>query len=201
MFGNHRLLKVAWLCFVLAGILLATPAVKAQSSREKSADSYFARGIEWQARGEFDRGIAGFGLASAFDPHFARAYYMRARAHLSNGDVKAALGNFNGALELDPRHVAAYNDRGYAISEIGEDAAALADFNRALELDPRFARAYYNRAFIRIRQRDYKRNFRFKQGDRDDRDVVARLTLRRAACLFRSGAARGEAKSDHCAKR
>jgi hypothetical protein len=46
MFGNHRLLKVAWLLFVLVGILLATPAVKAPSSREKSAASYFARGIE-----------------------------------------------------------------------------------------------------------------------------------------------------------
>ena len=55
MLGNQRLLKVAWLCFVLAGILLAAPAVKAQSSREKSAASYLARGIEWQARGEFDR--------------------------------------------------------------------------------------------------------------------------------------------------
>ena len=32
MFGNHRLLKVAWLCFVLAGIPLATPAVKAPAS-------------------------------------------------------------------------------------------------------------------------------------------------------------------------
>jgi tetratricopeptide (TPR) repeat protein len=75
------------LCFVLAGILLAAPAVKAQSSREKSAASYFARGIEWQARGEFDRAIADFGIAIAFDPHFARAYYMRGRAHLSNGCV------------------------------------------------------------------------------------------------------------------
>jgi hypothetical protein len=49
MFGNHRLLKVAKLRSVLAGILLAAPAAKAQSSREKLAASYFARGIEWQA--------------------------------------------------------------------------------------------------------------------------------------------------------
>src|SRR5262245_20771759 len=159
MFGNHRLLKVAWLCLVLAGILLAAPAVKAQSSREKPRASYFARGAEWQARGEFDRAIADFGIAIAFDPQFARAYYMRGRAHLSNGDLKAALGNFNRALELDPRHAAAYNDRGYALSEIGEDAAALADFNRALELNPRLDRAYHNRALVRIRQRDYKAEF------------------------------------------
>jgi hypothetical protein len=32
MFGNHRLLKVAWLFIVLAGILFAAPAVKAQYS-------------------------------------------------------------------------------------------------------------------------------------------------------------------------
>src|SRR5262249_61315525 len=72
MFGNRRPLKVAWLRFVLAGILLATPAVKAQSSREKSAASYFSRGIEWQARGEFDRAIARFGIPIAFDLHFPR---------------------------------------------------------------------------------------------------------------------------------
>jgi hypothetical protein len=40
MFSNHWLLKVAGSFFVLAGILLATPAIKAQSSREKSASAW-----------------------------------------------------------------------------------------------------------------------------------------------------------------
>src|SRR5262245_31649801 len=142
MFSNHRLLKIAWLCFVLACIPPATlTTVQAQSTRANSAASYFARGSELHARGEFDRAIADYGIAVTFDPRFARAYHTRARAHLSKGDVEAALGDFNLALELDPRHAAAYNDRGYVLSEIGEDAAALADFNRAIELDPRFARA------------------------------------------------------------
>jgi len=35
MFGNHRLLKVAWLCFVLAEILLTTPAAEAEDDFEQ----------------------------------------------------------------------------------------------------------------------------------------------------------------------
>ena len=60
MLSNHRSLKITWLCFVLSEILLTTQtAVRAQSSREMSAASYFARGSEWQARGEFDRANRG----------------------------------------------------------------------------------------------------------------------------------------------
>jgi hypothetical protein len=50
MFSDHRLLKDAGPCFVLPVILLAIPkASQAQSSRAKSAASYFVRGSEWQA--------------------------------------------------------------------------------------------------------------------------------------------------------
>jgi hypothetical protein len=77
MFGNHRLLKVAWLCIVLAGILSAAPAVKAQSSRAKSAASYFARGSEWKARGEFDRAIADFAQCVALKPEMKSSLEQR----------------------------------------------------------------------------------------------------------------------------
>ena len=42
MFGNHWLLKVAWLCLVLAGILLVTPVVAA-SQKAPEADADFAQ--------------------------------------------------------------------------------------------------------------------------------------------------------------
>ena len=58
MFSNRSLLKGVGLYFGAAGLLLACiPAVRAQSSRAESAASYFARGSEWYARGDFDRAI------------------------------------------------------------------------------------------------------------------------------------------------
>src|SRR4030095_7141085 len=97
--------------------LLSRTSARAQSSRAESAASYFARGSEWHARGEFDRAIDDYAIAITFDPRFARAYYARARARISKGEVEAALSDFNRALELDPRQAGAYNDRGYILSE------------------------------------------------------------------------------------
>src|SRR5215813_10510159 len=136
MFGGRHSMKVVGLCYVAAWLLLASSvAAQTQASRAKTAASYFARGSEFQEHGEFDRAIAAYDIAIAFDPRFERAYYARARARLVRGEIESALVDFNRAIELDPRHAAVYNDRGYALSEIGEQVAALADFNRALELD------------------------------------------------------------------
>ena len=77
MFSNHRLLKTAGLCFVLVGILLATTAARAQSSRAKSAASYFARGSEWLARGEFDRAMADFAQCVALKPDMKSSLEQR----------------------------------------------------------------------------------------------------------------------------
>src|SRR5215510_6102280 len=86
MFSAPRLLKVSGVCFVTAVFLLASlTTAQAQSSRVKSAASYFARGSEWHARGEFERAIDDYGIAITFDPGFTKAYYARARARLSKG--------------------------------------------------------------------------------------------------------------------
>src|SRR5262249_59595861 len=86
MFSKHRLLKVAGVYVVAAGFLLASlKTAQAQSSRAKSAASYFARGSEWQARGEYDRAIDDYGMGITLHPGFSPAYYPRAPAPLSQG--------------------------------------------------------------------------------------------------------------------
>jgi tetratricopeptide (TPR) repeat protein len=113
MFSNHNLLKVSGVCFVASGFLLASLTIaQEQSSRAKSAASFYARGNEWHARGEFDRAIDDYSIAIIFNPSFAQAYYFRARARLSKGEREAALGDFNRALELDPRYAEVYANRG-----------------------------------------------------------------------------------------
>lgn len=106
MFSNHWLLKVAGLCLVFAGILPATPtAAQAQSSRAKSAASYFARGSEWLARGEFDRAVADYNLALSLNPRYAEVYANRGMLHLRLGRRADADADFArcGALKPDMR--------------------------------------------------------------------------------------------------
>src|SRR5262245_45231680 len=69
LFSNRRLLKGVGLRLGAAGLaLMYTMAANAQSSRAESAASYFARGREWHARGDFNRAIADYGIAIIFDP-------------------------------------------------------------------------------------------------------------------------------------
>jgi hypothetical protein len=78
MFSKHRLLKVAVVCVVAAGLALAAlTTARAQSSRAESAASYFARGSEWQARGEFDRVIADFAQCVALKPEMKSSLEQR----------------------------------------------------------------------------------------------------------------------------
>jgi hypothetical protein len=69
LFGNRHSMKGVGLYFVAAWLLLAyLVAAQTRASRAKSAVSYFARGSEWRERGEFDRAIADYDIAIAFDP-------------------------------------------------------------------------------------------------------------------------------------
>ena len=78
MFSNHRLLKVAGVCLVAAEFLFAPlTTARAQASREKSAASYFARGIEWQTRGEFDHAMADFEQCVALKPDMKSSLEQR----------------------------------------------------------------------------------------------------------------------------
>jgi len=53
--------------------------------------------------GAFDRAIDDFGLAIAFDPGQAGAWYNRAAARYLKGDLDGALADFNRALQINPR--------------------------------------------------------------------------------------------------
>src|SRR5262244_388699 len=96
MFGGRHSMKVVGLCYVAAWLLLASSvAAQTQASRAKTAASYFARGSEFQEHGEFDRAIADYDIAIAFDPRFERAYYARARARLARGEIESALSELS----------------------------------------------------------------------------------------------------------
>src|SRR5262245_62564978 len=69
--------------------------VQAQNSRDSSSISYLERGNEWMAKGEWDRAIADYDLAIAFNSRAAIAYYNRGLARRRKGDLAGALGDFD----------------------------------------------------------------------------------------------------------
>src|SRR5262245_50947823 len=123
--------------------------VQAQSSRASSSNSYLERGNEWMAKGEWDRAIADYDLAIAFNSRAAIAYYNRGLARRRKGDLAGAIGDFDRAIELNPRDANAYLFRGLVSHTMGEFDAAIGDFSRAIEFDPRNARAWNNRGKAR----------------------------------------------------
>src|SRR5215813_3074036 len=101
-------------------------APEAQSSRALSAASYLDRGNGWLKKGEFERAIADYSLAIAFDPRYAGAYFNRGLARSSKGDVAAGLADFNRAIELNPRDAGVWSIRGVVRQQQGDFDAALA---------------------------------------------------------------------------
>jgi tetratricopeptide (TPR) repeat protein len=112
MFTNHRLWKIAGQCFIAAGLLLVClTAAQAQGSRADSAVSYFARGREWQAKGELERAIADYDQALALNPHRAQIYANRGMAWLRLGQEDKAAADFAECLAFRPEMKSSLEER------------------------------------------------------------------------------------------
>jgi tetratricopeptide (TPR) repeat protein len=130
---------------VLFCLLCLTTLARAQTSRAASAASYLERGNEWFAKGEWDRAIADYNLAIAFDARGAVAYHNRGLARHRKGDLAGAISDYNRAVELNPRYADVYLNRGAVHAAQGQYNAAIGDFSKAIEINPRDTRAWNNR--------------------------------------------------------
>src|SRR5262245_28399852 len=108
---------------------VASPPTPAQTARTATAVSYLERGNLWLAKGEWDRAIADYDLAIAFDAS-AIAYYNRGVARQRKDDLIGALSDFNKAIELNPRYADAYFNRGAILHGQGQYSAAIGDFSK-----------------------------------------------------------------------
>ena len=115
----------------------AKVAPESESSRSKSAASYLERGNIWFKQGEYERAIADYSLAIAFDTRFADPYCNRGMARALKGDIIGALQDFDIALALNPRLATALTSRGLLRFSKKEFAAGLAaNARRRVEADP-----------------------------------------------------------------
>src|SRR5262245_26131700 len=147
---NPRFLR--GLIFLL-WFLTATAIAQPQTSRASSAASYLERGNQWMAKGEWDRAIADYDLAIAFDAR-APVYNNRGLARQRKGDLAGALGDYDRAIELNPRFADGLINRGLLHAEQGDLNAAIGDFNKAIEVNPHNARVYNNRGKARQRSEE-----------------------------------------------
>ena len=126
-------------------------------SGEPLARLYFNRGVEWAAKGDFDRAIADYDAAIKLQPRSADTHFNRATAWASKGDPDRAIADYDAAIKLDPKEPAAYGGRAVEWAVKGDYARAIADYDAAIKLDPKSSSALLGRGRARLYGGDFQR--------------------------------------------
>jgi lipoprotein NlpI len=135
-----------------------TRAIESQKfSGEPLARLHFNRGVEWAAKGEFDRAIADYDAAIKLQPRSADTYFNRGNAWANKGDPDRAIADYDAAIKLDPKDAAAYGGRAVEWAVKGDYARAIADYDTAIKLDPKSSSALLGRGRARFYGGDFQR--------------------------------------------
>ena len=67
----------------------------------RSAWAFNNRGLAYNLKGDYDRGIADFNEAIALDSNFVKTFSKRALAYILKKDFDRAIADYNRAVELD----------------------------------------------------------------------------------------------------
>jgi lipoprotein NlpI len=126
-------------------------------SGEPLSQLHLNRGIEWAAKGDFDRAIADYDAAIKLHPKSADAHYNRGNAWARKGDPDRAIADYDAAIRLDPKEAAAYGGRAVEWSVKGDYARAIADYDAAIKLDPKSSSALLGRGRARFYGGDFQR--------------------------------------------
>ena len=126
-------------------------------SGEELAKLHYNRGIEWAAKGDYDRAITDYDTAIRINPGNGDAFYNRASAWGNKGDHDRAIADYDAAIRLNPKDAASYNGRAYERVAKGDYARAIADYDTAIQLDPKLAVALLARARVRYYTGDFLR--------------------------------------------
>ena len=119
------------------------------------ADRYYAQGIAYYRKGNFDQAIADYSKAISLDPNYAYAYYGRGLIYGKQGNFTQALSDYMKAIKLKPNYAPAYDSRGNIYCKQGSFKQAIFDYTKAIELNPKDAHAYYGRAGVYYSLKEY----------------------------------------------
>ena len=97
--------------------------------------SYYTRGSEYMAKGEYDQAIVYFDKMIKIKSKFAPAYCNRGTCYYEKGDYDQSILDFNEALKISPKLVEAYFNRAAAYYQKKEYDKAWEDVNKAQSMD------------------------------------------------------------------
>jgi lipoprotein NlpI len=124
---------------------------------DELAKLHYNRGIEWAAKGDYDRAIADYDVSLRLVPRNADALYNRGNAWSNKGEHDRAITDYDAAIGLNPKDPAAYNGRASEWTTKGDYQKAIADYDNALRLDPKAAVSLLARGRVRFYSGDYAR--------------------------------------------
>ena len=137
-----------------------------------SATDYYARGVSYHRKGQFDQAISDYDKAlevaerdKMTPAQQALVYENRASAYSSMNQNKRAISDFNKALEINPTLLAYYN-RGLIHAEMSQYDQAISDYDKAIEVAERdnmthrreYSLTFVNRGFVYQRKGLYERS-------------------------------------------
>lgn len=160
-----------WLATIGLCCLVSTTAGAQEVSM--SATDYYARGVSYHRKGQFDQAISDYHKAlevaerdKMTPAQQAQVYENRASAYSSMNQNKRAISDFDKALELNPRSLLAYYNRGLIHADMSQYDDAIADYDRAIEVAEgdnltqrrEYSMTFVNRGFAYQRKGLYERS-------------------------------------------
>jgi lipoprotein NlpI len=116
-----------------------------KANSEMLAKLHVLRGVEWAAKGDYERAIADHTTALKLDAKTNDANYFRAVAWSHKGEFERAIADFDIAAKLKPDDPVVYHARAIELAVKGDYARAIADFDRTLQLDPKTRGVHFAR--------------------------------------------------------
>lgn len=134
--------------------LINSYTAKIEASPE-DAESYYKRGLVYQAMTQYRLAIKDFTRALQIMPKSHNALYARSLSYQKQNMLDEAVADLTAAIDIDPNFIAAYNTRGIVYSEQGKVQEATADYNKALSINPKFYQASFNLGILYQQQKQY----------------------------------------------
>jgi tetratricopeptide (TPR) repeat protein len=113
---------------------------------KKSPDSAIAHnnlGLEYKAKGQWDRAISEYQTALQLNPDYVEAHSNLGTAYEHQGLLDRAISEYRTALELNPAWAQVHHNLGLAYAHQGRWDAAIPEYQTALQLNPALAETHH----------------------------------------------------------